>query len=53
MTKNPLTIGGDTLAAEALNILETNEITSLLITSNTKQLSGIITLNAILRAGIE
>ena len=53
MTKNPFTIGGDTLAAEALNILETNEITSLLITSNTKQLSGIITLNAILRAGIE
>ena len=53
MTKNPLTICDDILAAEALNILETNEITSLLITSNTNQLSGIITLNAILRAGIE
>ena len=53
MTKNPLTICSNTLAAEALNILETNEISSLLITSNTNQLLGIITLNAILRAGIE
>ena len=53
MTKKPFTICSDILAAEALNILETNDITSLLITSNTNQLSGIITLNAILRAGIE
>ena len=53
MTKNPFTIHGDMLAAEALNILETNEITSLLITSDTNKLSGVITLNAILRAGIE
>ncbi len=53
MTKKPFTIGSDILAAEALNILESNEITSLLIKSNTNQLLGIITLNAILRAGIE
>ena len=53
MTKNPFTIHGDMLAAEALNILESNEITSLLITSDTNKLSGVITLNAILRAGIE
>ena len=53
MTTKPLTIRSDILAAEALNILETNEITSLLITSKTNQLIGIITLNAILRAGIE
>lgn len=53
MTEKPFTISSDILAAEALNILETNEITSLLIRSNTNQLSGIITLNAILRAGIE
>ena len=53
MTKNPLTIYSDILAAEALNILETNEITSLLVTTKTNQLSGIITLNAILRAGID
>ena len=53
MTKKPFTIGSDILAAEALNILESNEITSLLINSNTNQLLGIITLNAILRAGIE
>jgi len=52
MSKNPKTIRGDLLAAEALNIMETHKITSLVITNDTAQPVGIIHIHDILRAGV-
>ncbi len=52
MTKNPKTIKSDTLAAEALNLMETFKITSLVITNPDQQPAGIIHIHDILRAGV-
>ena len=53
MTKNPITISGDLLAAEAMSIMEEKEITSLLVTNESNQLIGLVTLNGLLKSGIE
>ena len=52
MSKNPKTITHDMLAAEALSIMETYKITSLVITNDRSEPSGIIHIHDILRAGV-
>src|SRR3990167_7845262 len=52
MTKSPKTISSDMLAAEALSIMETFKITSLVITNSHDQPDGIIHIHDILRAGV-
>jgi arabinose-5-phosphate isomerase len=52
MTKNPKVIRPGILAAEALNIMETYKITSLIITNDQHHPIGIIHMHEILRAGV-
>ena len=52
MTKSPKTINSDMLAAEALSIMETYKITSLVITNELQQIDGILHIHDILRAGV-
>jgi arabinose-5-phosphate isomerase len=52
MTKSPKTIKRDMLAAEALNIMETHKITSLVITNEHHHPDGILHIHDILRAGV-
>ena len=53
MTKKPITVSKNLMAAEALNIMEKNEITSLIVTNDDKTVAGLLTLNELLRKGIE
>ena len=53
MTKKFIKIIDDTLAAEALTIMEKNEITSLIVVNNKNSFSGLLTLNLLLKKGIE
>lgn len=52
MTRNTKSIPADILAAEALNIMENNRITSLVVTDYTKRPIGIIHMHHILKAGV-
>ncbi len=52
MTRNCKTIGADILAAEALNIMEQNKITGLLVTNDEQQVIGVIHMHDLLRAGV-
>ncbi len=52
MTKNPKVIKPGTLAAEALNIMETHKITSLIVTNDENKPLGIVHMHDILRAGV-
>jgi arabinose-5-phosphate isomerase len=52
MSKNPKTISQDILAAEALSIMETYKITSLVVTNKLNHPVGIIHIHDILRAGV-
>ena len=52
MTKKPRIISSDTLAAEALNIMNNNKITALIITNEENHPIGVIHLHDILRAGV-
>lgn len=52
MSHNPKTIKQDLLAAEALHIMETFKITSLVVSNHQKQPVGIIHIHDILRAGV-
>ena len=49
MTRNPLTINKEELATKALNIMEENKITSLVITNDEGQTEGIIHLHDLWR----
>ena len=51
MTKNPKTITKETLATKAVQIMEENSITSLIVTNEGK-IEGIIHLHDILKAGV-
>jgi arabinose-5-phosphate isomerase len=51
MTRNPKTIGGDLLASEALEILNSSKITALIVTDAQKPV-GIVHLHDLLRAGV-
>ena len=53
MTKKPLVVPIDIMAVEALNIMEKNEITSLVVINHDKTVAGLLTLNELLRNGIE
>lgn len=52
MTKEPKVIPADTLAAEALNIMNTKKITVLVITNEQHHPVGVIHMHDILRAGV-
>lgn len=52
MTKNPKVIQPGTLAAEALHIMETYKITSLIVTNNENKPVGVVHMHDILRAGV-
>ena len=51
MTKNPLTIDKEMLAAEALGLMEDKKITALVVVEN-KQPVGVLHMHDILRAGV-
>jgi len=53
MTKKPITVSRNIMAAEALGIMEKNEITSLVVVHDNKTFAGLLTLNELLRNGIE
>ena len=53
MTKRPFTVSTGVMAVEALNIMEKNEITSLIVINQDKTVAGLLTLNELLRNGIE
>lgn len=52
MTKNPKVINQNILAAEALRIMETYKITSLIVTNEQNQPIGVVHLHDLLRAGV-
>lgn len=52
MSKNPKTIRGNILAAEALSMMENYKITSLIVTDDKNHPVGIIHIHDILRAGV-
>jgi arabinose-5-phosphate isomerase len=52
MSRNPKTITSSMLAAEALNIMESFKITSLVIVNENDQPNGIIHIHDILQAGV-
>ncbi|MEE8349105.1 MAG: KpsF/GutQ family sugar-phosphate isomerase [Acidobacteriota bacterium] len=45
MNKDPLTVSGNELATSALNIMEQNKITSLMVVNDSKQVVGVIHLH--------
>jgi arabinose-5-phosphate isomerase len=51
MTKSPMTIGPDKLAAEAIHIMEEKEISCLLVEEDGR-LCGIVHLHDLLKAGV-
>ena len=51
MTRNPKTIGRDTLAGEALELINSSKITALIVTDASKPV-GIVHLHDLLRAGV-
>ncbi|MYM64636.1 KpsF/GutQ family sugar-phosphate isomerase [Pseudomaricurvus sp. HS19] len=52
MSANPRTVNGNTLAAEALGIMEERKITALVVEDNDKHVIGLIHMHDILRAGV-
>ncbi len=52
MTLNPKTINADSLAVEALKIMETHSISDLLILDKQGQAAGVLHLKDLLRAGV-
>ncbi len=45
MTSGPVTISGDTLAAEALNIMEQRKITSVVVVDADRRVEGVVHLH--------
>ena len=52
MTKKPRTIKSNALAAEALNLMETHKITSLVVEDECSKVVGIIHMHDLLKAGL-
>jgi arabinose-5-phosphate isomerase len=52
MTEGARTVTQDLLAAEALSLMERHQISSLVVVDNASQIVGVVTLLALLRAGI-
>ena len=53
MTKKPVVVSKNIMAAEALNIVEHKQITSLVVINDDKTVAGLLTLNQLLKSGIE
>ena len=53
MTKKPIIVSKNIMAAEALNIMEHKQITSLIVVNDDKTVAGLLTLNQLLKSGIE
>ena len=53
MTKKPIIVSKNIMAAEALNIMEHKQITSLIVLNDDKTVAGLLTLNQLLKSGIE
>ena len=53
MTKKPIVVSKNIMAAEALNIMEHKQITSLVVINDDKTVVGLLTLNQLLKSGIE
>ena len=51
--KKPITIPRNLMASEALNIMEHNQITCLPVVNTDKTVAGLLTLNQLLKSGIE
>ncbi len=52
MTRQPKTIGRDSLAAEALKLMEDKQITVLAVVDDSNELQGVIHLHDLIRAGL-
>jgi len=52
MTREFISISEETLAADALNIMQTKQITTLVVTDSAHKTKGIVHLHDILKAGI-
>lgn len=52
MSRHPATLPPDTLASEALNLMESRQITSVVVTGNDRIVLGVIHLHDLLRAGV-
>lgn len=52
MTRNPVTIRRDTLAAESLLVLERRKITSIVVVSEDKRVQGVVHLHSLWRTGM-
>jgi len=52
MTAGARSINEDLLAAEAMSLMERNQISSLVIVDNDNKIQGVVTLLALLKAGI-
>ena len=52
MSPNPKTVPPNVLAVDALNIMEANKITSLMVVNDQLQLLGALTMHDMLRAGV-
>ena len=53
MTRKPIVVSKNIMAAEALNIMEHEQITSLVVINDDKTVAGLLTLNQLLKSGIE
>ena len=53
MTKKPIVVSKNIMAAEALNIMEHKQVTSLVVINDDKTVAGLLTLNQLLKSGIE
>jgi arabinose-5-phosphate isomerase len=53
MTKKSVTVSKNIMAVEALNIMENKQITSLVVINDDKTVVGLLTLNQLLKSGIE
>jgi arabinose-5-phosphate isomerase len=52
MTKRPVTVSSDTLAAEALHVLETRKITSIVVVDSGNVVQGVVHLHHLWRTGL-
>lgn len=52
MTRDPMTTGSDSLAAEALRIMEEKQITVLPVVDESKRLVGVVHLHDLIRGGL-
>ena len=52
MTKNPVTVRQDVLAAELVTMMKDNSINSILVTDNNNKLVGALNMQDLLRAGV-